>query len=72
MGVLGNDYPLESYTGPGTTWAIEMYFVMNHAPGAGSILWKLLPDDIRNKATLTGFKYALKKFLFRKAFHTND
>ena len=25
------------YTGPGTTLAIEMNFVMNHAPGAGSL-----------------------------------
>ena len=32
-GVIG----LEGYTGPGTTWDDEMNFVMNHAPGAGSI-----------------------------------
>ena len=25
------------YTGPGTTWANEMNFGMNHAPGAGLI-----------------------------------
>ena len=28
---------LQGYTGPGTTWANEINFDMNHAPGAGSI-----------------------------------
>ena len=28
---------LSGYTGPGTTWADDVYFDMNHAPGAGSI-----------------------------------
>ena len=28
---------LEGYTGPVTTWANEMKFGMNHAPGAGFI-----------------------------------
>ena len=33
-GVLGHDSTLQGYTGPVTTWANEMHFVMNHAPGA--------------------------------------
>ena len=35
-GVLGHDSAL--YTRPGTTWANEMNFVMNHAPHAESIV----------------------------------
>ena len=34
---LGHDSALKGFTGPGTTWANEINFVMNHAPGAGSI-----------------------------------
>ena len=34
---LGNDSVLEGKTGPETTWVNEMTFVMNHAPGTGSI-----------------------------------
>ena len=37
-GVLGHDSALSGYTGPGTTWANEMNFGMEHAPGAGSLL----------------------------------
>ena len=37
IGVLGHDSALKGYTGPGKTWANEMKFVMNHAPGGGSI-----------------------------------
>ena len=36
--VLSNDSALEGYTGPGTTWANEMNFVIEYAPGAGSIV----------------------------------
>ena len=36
-GVLDHDSALQGYTGPGITWANEINFVMNHAPGAGSI-----------------------------------
>ena len=36
IGVLGHDSALQGYTGPGTTWANEMNFVMNLTPGAGS------------------------------------
>ena len=36
-GALGHDSALYGYTGPGTTWAHEMNFVMNHAPGALSL-----------------------------------
>ena len=32
-GVLSHHSPLSGYTGPGTTWAKEMTFGMNHAPG---------------------------------------
>ena len=35
--VLGHKSTLFGYTGPGTTWANEMNFVLNHAPGAGLI-----------------------------------
>ena len=36
-GVLGHDFALEGYTGPGTTKANEMNFSMKHAPRAGLI-----------------------------------
>ena len=32
-GVLDHDSALKGYTGPGTTWANEMTFAMNHALG---------------------------------------
>ena len=35
------------YTGPGKTWSNEMNFVMNHAPGAGSITQ---PVDLQSSA----------------------
>ena len=35
--VLGHNSALVGYTRPGTTWANEMNFVMNPAPGVGSI-----------------------------------
>ena len=35
--VLGQDSALQGYTGPGTNWANEMNFGMNHASGAGSV-----------------------------------
>ena len=35
--VLDHDSALKGYTGPRTTWANEMNFVMTHAPGAGEI-----------------------------------
>ena len=37
FGVLDHDSALQGYTGPGTTRANDMNFVMNHAPGAWSI-----------------------------------
>ena len=37
IGVLGHDSALQGYAGPETTWANKMNFVMNHAPGAGSL-----------------------------------
>ena len=37
VGVLVHDSVLQGYTSPGTTWANDMNFIMNHAPGAGSI-----------------------------------
>ena len=36
-GVLGHSSAWQGYTGPGTTCANEMNYVMNHAPGAGSL-----------------------------------
>ena len=36
-GVLGHDSGFVRLFGPGTTWANERNFVVNHAPGAGSI-----------------------------------
>ena len=35
-GVLVQIQHLKGYTVPGTTWANQMNFVINHAPGAGS------------------------------------
>ena len=37
-GVLGHDYALLAYTGPGATWTNKMNFAMNHSPGTGSIV----------------------------------
>ena len=36
-GVLSHDSAMYGYTGPRTTWANEMNFVLKYAPGAGSI-----------------------------------
>ena len=33
--IVDHDSTLKGYAGPGTTWAIEMNFVMNHVTGAG-------------------------------------
>ena len=33
IGVLGHDSDLQGYSGPETTWAYKMNFVMNYAPG---------------------------------------
>ena len=38
IGVLGHDSALSGYTEQETTRANEMNFVMNHAPGTGSIV----------------------------------
>ena len=35
--VLGHDSALKGFTDVGITYANEMHFVMNHAPGAGLI-----------------------------------
>ena len=35
--ISGQESALLGYTGPGITWANEVDFSMNHAPGAGSI-----------------------------------
>ena len=37
---IGNDSAVYGYPGPGTTLANDMIFVMNHAPGSGSIMHK--------------------------------
>ena len=37
-GVSGRDTALQGYTGPETTWAYEVNCIINHAPGAGSIV----------------------------------
>ena len=36
-GVLGQDYAVKDYTGPETTMANKMKFVMNHASGVTRI-----------------------------------
>ena len=35
--ILAHVSAVQGNTGPGTTWANEMNFIINHAPGAGSI-----------------------------------
>ena len=42
---LGHDSALQGHTGPGTTWANEMNFVMERAPGAGSIARPVDPQS---------------------------
>ena len=36
-GASGYNSAVKGYTGPGITWANEMNYGLNHAPGAGSI-----------------------------------
>ena len=43
-------HALQGYTEQGTTWVYRMNFVMNHAPGAGSIaqeILSLMSDDYK-------------------------
>ena len=48
------------YTGCGTTWADEMNFGINHAPGAGWIAW---PVDLQSNTVLR-LPYIWKNWLF--------
>ena len=43
-GVSCHGVALYGYTRPGTTWAYEMNFGMNHVPRAGSISAKTMTD----------------------------
>ena len=47
--VLVHDVTLFGYTLLGTTWANEMMFGINHAPGAGPIA---CPVDLQSRALL--------------------
>ena len=42
ISVLSHDSALLGLTGLETTWANEMNFVRNHAPGAESIYWPVV------------------------------
>ena len=61
-GVLGHDSALQSYNGPGITWANEMNIDMNHAPGAGLITRPVdqqsnAPVHISLKTTMTSLDF---------------
>ena len=43
--VLGHNSALLGYIKPGITYANEMNFVMNHAPGAGSLARPVDPQS---------------------------
>ena len=58
-GVLGHDSALPGYTRSGTTWANEMYFVMNHAAGAESIA---LPIDLQAIALTRYYDWLLQEY----------
>ena len=53
--VLAHDSALYGKTGPGTTWANEMNFIMKHAPGAGSIVLLIDQQFIHHCATDAAF-----------------
>ena len=58
--VLGHNFAL---TGPGTTWASKMSFVMDHAPGTESIAWTVdLQFNVlqRTKTNLSSFEWINK------------
>ena len=42
--VSSHNWTLRGYTEQGKTWANEMYFAVNHAPGAGSTFWPAVPN----------------------------
>ena len=50
-GILGHDSALQGYIGPGTTWANEMNFVMNHAPIDHSTCWPVVQRATTYSAT---------------------
>ena len=43
--VIGHDSALQGYAGLGISWANEMNFVINHAPGAGSLAQPVGPQS---------------------------
>ena len=48
-GIQGHNSPLHCYTETETTWANEMYYGVNHAPGAGLIT---RPVDLQSGAII--------------------
>ena len=54
MGDLGHDSALQGYTGPRTTWADGINFIMNHVPGTGSIA---RPVDQKSSALPLCYSY---------------
>ena len=58
--ILGINSALQIYTCLGTIWANEMNFVMNHAPGAGSIA---RPVDQQSSALPLCYRCHLRFFM---------
>ena len=55
-GISGHNSALQAYTGPCITWANEMNFCANHAPGAGAIT---RPTDLQSSVSPTHHNYPL-------------
>ena len=75
IGVLCHDSALKGYTGPGTTWANKIHFVMNHAPGAGTFAQTV---DLQSTALILSYGcplihvlYMLTTVLYLKQYHCN-
>ena len=69
IGVLNHDSTLQGYTGPGTTWANEMKFVMNHAESKGlwmqrnlKYIYLLVPSDYYIQWKAKESIYRFKKY----------
>ena len=63
-GVLGHDFSLQCYIGLGITWANEMNFITNHAPGAGLIAQPVDPRKYKRcKQTGVDFVVSIAIYL---------
>ena len=66
-GVLGHNSALYGYTGPETTWANGMNFLMKHAPGAGLLARPV--DLLRYTSVVQYWMFACCTMTRSKLFH---